>query len=382
MPWKDTNPVNERVQFVAAAEQGLYRMSELCERFGISRETGYEWLRRYRREGVDGLKDRSHAPERCPHHTSAEIEALLVRTREAHPGWGPKTILGYLRPRYPDLPLPAASTVGDVLTRAGLVKPRVRRRHWRHPGRAAVEVSAPNQVWSADFKGQFRTGDGKLCYPLTIADAHTRFLLVCHGLPSTEDAGARPMFERLFRECGLPEAIRTDNGVPFATTAIGGLSRLNLWWAQLGIKHDRIEPRHPEQNGRHERMHRTLKAETARPPASSAAAQQARFDAFRAEFNWERPHHALQLQTPGSLYASSPRTMPERIPGPEYPGHCSVRQVRSNGYFRFCGHLIFLSELLVGHCIALEEIADGVWSIYFYDLLLARLDERTFRVSG
>ena len=382
MPWNQTDPVNERLKFIAAWQEGLYSMTELCERFRISRDTGYKWVARYEAEGVEGLKDRSHAPQSCPHRMDEEVEAVLLATRAAHPTWGPRKILPYVAKRRPELVLPAASTVGDLFVRTGLVEPRRRRRRWQHPGSKPIVAEMPNQVWSADFKGEFRMGNGEQCYPLTVSDAHSRFLLVCHGLPSVAHEGARAGFERLFEERGLPEAIRTDNGVPFATTAIGGLSRLNIWWAQLGIRHDRIDPGRPDQNGRHERMHRTVKAETARPPQENAAAQQKRFDGFREEYNWERPHEALGQETPGSLYTPSTRPMPARIPHAEYPGHCLIRRVRKTGIFRFRAREIFLSELLKGHSIALEEVEDGVWSVYFYHLLLARLDERTFKLSG
>jgi transposase InsO family protein len=229
-------------------------------------------------------------------------------------------------------------------------------------------ASGPNDLWTIDFKGEFSTLDGVRCYPLTIADAHTRFLLAVDALPSTAHAGAQVVVERVFREYGLPAVIRSDNGGPFATKAIAGLSRLNVWWTQLGIKQDG--------------MHLTLKQETVVPPAPDAQAQQERFDAFRGEFDFERPHEALEMQTPGSLYTRSARELPDRLPEPEYPAHCVIRQVRANGILYFRDRSIFLSELLIGQLIALEEIADGVWSIYFYDLLLARLDERTWTMSG
>lgn len=381
MPWNQTDPMNERVKFVAQAQEGLYSMTELCARFGISRQTGYELLRRYEQEGVEGLKERSRAPKHCPHRIPEEIQAVLLEARRAHPDWGPRTILTWLRERHPELALPAPSTVGDLFARAGLVQRRPQRRTWRHPGRTSLAVSGPNQFWSTDFKGQFRTGDGKFCYPLTVADAHTRFLLAVDGLSSTAHSGAQAVFERLFRTYGLPQAIRSDNGGPFATKAIAGLSRLNVWWTKLGIQHDRIQPGHPEQNGSHERMHRTLKRATLWPPAATGQVQQARFDAFRREFNEERPHQALGMKTPGSLYVASERELPERIPAPEYAGHCRMRRVRANGIVYFRDRELFLSELLVGEDVALEEIEDGVWSLYFYDLLLARLDERTWTLS-
>jgi len=382
MPWNHTDRENERLKFVATVQEGLYKMSELCARFGISRQTGYTLLHRYEAEGVCGLQDRSRAPKHCPHRVPEEIQTLLLEARRAHPFWGPKTIVAYLKGKHPKVTMPAPSTVGDLFTRAGLVEPRPRRRNWSHPGKASIEVSEPNQLWSTDFKGQFRTGDGQICYPLTIADAHTRFLLACDGLSSTAHLPAQVVFERVFRTYGLPQMIRSDNGVPFSSRAIAGLSRLSVWWTQIGIKHDRIEPSHPEQNGSHERMHRTLKKGTLLPPAPNGQVQQDRFDFFREEFDWERPHHALGMRTPGSLYTASTRELPERVPEPEYPGHCRVRRVRANGMVRFRDQEIFLSEVLMGLNVAFEEVDDGVWSIYFYDLLLARLDERTFKLSG
>jgi len=380
MPWNHADPVTERMRFVALAKEDLYEMTELCERFGVSRQAGYTTLERFEKEGVDGLKDRSHAPHTCPHRISEEIRELLLEARRAHPHWGPRTILAVLQRKRPELTFPAPSTVGDLYSREGLVKPRARTRNWSHPGRDQVRVGEPNDLWTMDFKGDFRMGDGQRCYPLTIADACTRFLLVCHGLDSTAHAGALAVVERAFREYGLPRVIRTDNGGPFATKAIAGLSRLNVWWAQLGIGHDRIAPGHPEQNGSHERMHKTLKQHTAFPPAADGAAQQERFDAFRAEFDFERPHQALGMSTPGSLYARSARELPERVPEPEYPAHCIVRPVRANGILYFRDRSIFLSELLIGQQVALEEIADGVWSIYFYKLLLARFSEADGRL--
>lgn len=382
MPWHKTDQVNERLRFVAQAQEGLYSMAELCLRYGISRQTGYTTVDRYNQLGVDGLKDGSHAPLSCPHRIPEAVREVLLESRRVHPTWGPRKILAWLQPRHPEMALPAASTVGDLYSREQLVKRRPSRRQWSQPGRSTVPVNGPNDLWTIDFKGEFRTLDGVLCYPLTIADSHTRFLLAVNGLPSTAHAGARVVVERVFREYGLPAVIRSDNGGPFATKAIAGLSRLNVWWTQLGIKQDRIAPGRPDQNGSHERMHLTLKDETVIPPAADGQAQQERFDAFRSEFDFERPHEALGMQTPGSLYTRSPRELPERLPEPEYPAHCVIRQVRANGILYFRDRSIFLSELLIGHSIALEEIADGVWSIYFYDLLLARLDERTWKMSG
>ena len=306
MPWRETAPMKERMRFVTDWERDLYSMVELCERYGVSRKTGYKWVARYEREGPDGLGERSRAPHHCPHRIAADVAAAICDGRRQHPSWGPDKILHWLQRRHPELELPATSTAGDLLARRGLVKKRRRRRHYTHPGVVPPTTARPNDLSTADFKGHFRTRDGIYCYPLTVADQHTRYLLGCHGLLSTKGHGVRPVFDRLFREYGLPRAIRTDNGVPFATTGIHGLSQLNVWWIRLGIQHQRILPASPQQNGVHERMHRTLKAATARPPKDHLVAQQRAFNRFRVLYNDERPHQFLGGRTPGSLYQPSP----------------------------------------------------------------------------
>jgi putative transposase len=355
-------------------------MTERCERFGIRRNTGYKWVRRSTEQGVVGLQEKSRAPHCCPHHLSAEVEAALLEAKRAHPNWGPRKLLPYLARRWPDLPFPAASTAGALFQRAGLSQSRTRRRRHRHPGAIPLQAEAPNAVWTADFKGQFRTGDGLYCYPLTVADAYSRFLLSCSARLSTKQVEARPIFERLFHEYGLPEAIRTDNGAPFATPAFCGLSKLSVWWIKLGIRHQRIAPGRPEHNGAHERMHRTLKAEATRPPERHQSAQQARFDRFCCEYNTERPHEALDYRTPAALYRPSPRPMPAQLPAPAYPGHYLVRRVSTAGTFRFQTRQLFISDTLLQEDIALEATGEGIWSISFYDVLLARLDERDFKL--
>jgi len=258
MPWMETSPVEQRERFIRDYRLDVYAMAELSARYGISRKTGYKWLARFEDAGRAGLHDRSRAPHRCPHRISSDVAAVICAARRQHPSWGPAKLLAWLRPRQPALDWPAVSTAGDLLARRGLVKKRRRRRQWQHPGVVPVVTTQPNDLWTADFKGHFRTRDAIYCYPLTVADQHTRYLLACHGLLSTKGHGVHPIFDRLFREYGLPRAIRTDNGVPFATTGIHGLSRLNVWWLRLGIQHQRILPAHPEQNGAHERMHKTL----------------------------------------------------------------------------------------------------------------------------
>jgi putative transposase len=277
---------------------------------------------------------------------------------------------------------PAISTVADLLKRHGLVRPRRRRRAIVHPGAVPIWTSAPNDLWTADFKGQFRTRNGVYCYPLTIADQHTRYLLRVQALLSIKGAGVRPVFERAFREFGLPLAIRTDNGVPFANTGLHGLTQLSVWWLRLGIQHQRIRPASPQANGAHERMHRTLKAETTRPPAADRARQQHVFAAFRREYNHERPHAALEGDPPAARYAPSPRAYPSTLPALEYPGHYLVKRVTNAGTIRFKHKLLFLANALKQHQVGLEESGDGVWSLYLGRVLLGRIDERTMKVYG
>lgn len=379
MPWLETNPMDERMRFIVAYDEGLYSMVELCERFGISRQTGYKWLRRYEAGGVQGLEDRSHVPRSCPHRISDEVAKALMDLRRKHPSWGPVTLLARLEKLQPGCELPAPSTVGDLLARHGLVKPRRRRARAAVSSGGAVRTSEPNEVWTTDYKGQFRTLDGKYCYPLTIQDSHTRFLLACDALLSTRTEEALPCFERVFREYGLPKVIRTDNGVPFASPTPLRLSRLNVWWMKLGITPERSRPGCPQDNGRHERMHRDLNPARF-PPGAHQQAQQRKFDAVREELDYVRPHHAIGRKTPAEVYSPSKRPMPDRIPKPEYAAHCEVRRVRSTGTIRFRGRELFISEVLVREALALEEVEDGVWSIFFYDALLARFNERNGKV--
>lgn len=382
MPWMETAPVEQRTAFIADLRQGLYPMTELCTRYGISRKTGYKWLERFEAQGRQGLADRSRAPHHCPHRIPSATAELLCTARRRHPDWGAGKLLAYLGPRHPGIDWPAVSTVSDLLDRRGLVSKRRRRRPHQHPGVVPPTTTAPNDLWTADFKGHFTTQDGIYCYPLTIADQHTRYLLTCDGLPSTHGAGARTGFERAFRTYGLPRAIRTDNGVPFATSGIHGLSQLNVWWMRLGIQHQRIHPGRPQENGAHERMHRTLKRGAIRPPRANAAAQQRAFNRFRAEFNEERPHDALGGRTPASLYRPAPRPYPRVLPPQEYPGHFLVKKITTGGTFRFQHRLLFIANSLTHHHIGLEETDDGIWSIYFNAVLLAKLDERDYVIRG
>lgn len=382
MPWLETSPVEQRERFIADHRRGLYTMTELCARYGTSRKSGYKWLERFEEGGRGGLRDRSRAPHHCPHQISREVAQLICAARRAHPSWGPAKLLEWLAPRHPGVAWPAVSTAGALLARRGLVKQRRRRRPHQHPGVVPPTTTAPNDLWTADFKGHFRTRDGLYCYPLTIADQHTRYLLACQGLRSTKGRDVRGVFAQAFRTFGLPHAIRTDNGVPFATTGIHGLSQLNVWWLRLGIQHQRILPAHPQQNGAHERMHKTLKAGAIRPPRGTLAAQQRAFNTFRTEYNEERPHATLGGRPPGTLYRPSPRAYPEQLPPLEYPGHFLVKRVTNAGTFRLKHRLLFIANALKQHHIGLEEVDDGIWSIYFGRVLLARLDERDYVIRG
>jgi len=381
MPWTETRPVIEREKFVADARSGHWTMTELCAHYGVSRKTGYKMLKRYEEEGWNGLEDQRRAPKHCPHRMSEAVEGRLLEVKKRFPTWGARKVRAYLLKQEDGAGWPAESTINALFKRHGLVARRRRRPQRTHPGRPYVETSAPNDVWTADFKGQFRTKNHIYCYPLTVADLHSRYLLGCKGLLSTEHQGSRQYFEYLFRRNGLPRAILTDNGGPFcAWNAIQGLSRLGVWWLQLGIRHLRTQPSSPQQNGAHERMHRTLKAETTKPPANNLTGQQRKFDAFRRVYNLERPHEALENDTPAERWEPSPRPYPKTIKDPEYPEHYKVRLVSTGGHFRFDSDEVHLARALEGFYVGLEEVDDGVWDIYFYDALLARMDERDKRV--
>ena len=381
MPWRETSPMDQRTRFIADHLRETHTITELCDQYGVSRKTGYKWIDRYLRLGPAGLDDHSRRPHRAPNQTADEIVAAILEARQRHPAWGGKKLRALLQRRHPRWTLPGRSTVCDILRRHGLVPTRRQRRRLGHPGKPTTIMGAPNAVWCADYKGQFKTGDGRYCYPLTVTDGFSRFLLGCQGLGSTAGAEAQPVFTRLFKEYGLPLRIRTDNGVPFATTTLARLSKLSAWWVRLGILPECIEPGRPDQNGRHERMHRTLKAATTRPAAGSLGAQQRRFNAFREEFNHVRPHEALEQQTPAACYYPSPRPMPDRLPPLEYPDRFEVRYVSANGGIRWNHRWVNVSTVCVGEYVGLEEIDDGIWNVYFGPLRLGRLLERHMRIE-
>ena len=365
--------MRERIELVHLHKTNRYSVAELAEAFGVSRKTAYKWLARHASGGAQALRERSRAPRRHPNATAPAVVDAVLRAKERRPRWGPAKLLpGPEEPLEIRTAWPAVSTRGAILDRRGLVakrRPRRRTPPWTRPFHAC---QGPNDVWCADFKGWFRTKDGARCDPLTVSDAFSRMLLCCKTVAKPDTVHVRPRFERLFREYGLPRAIRTDNGPPFASVGAGGLTPLSAWWIKLGILPERIAPGHPEQNGRHERLHGTLKRETAQPPAARLRAQQARFDAFRQEYNTERPHQALGQVPPATLYEPSHRPYPRRVEDPYYPDAAAVRRVRSNGEIKWRGELVYVSVALTGELVALTE-APQSWLVQFGPIALGTL---------
>lgn len=357
------------------------RLRDLCVEYGISEKTGRKFRRRFEDAGLPGLVDRKRAPLHIPHKTSPELAKLIVAAREKHPTWGPKKLKVVLEKRY-GRAFPAASTIGDVLARAGLVAKRTRQPAATRMPTSLNIAKAPNDIWCIDYKGQFRMGNGKYCYPLTVTDQFSRFLLGIEALPAISDETARETCEELFRRYGLPHAIRSDNGVPFASRGLAGLTKLSAYWLLLGIRLERIRPAHPEENGRHERMHRTLKAETARPPRTNLLQQQERFEEFIAEYNDERPHEALGQKCPAEVYRPSKRAFPSTLPVPPYVGCDDVLRVSDAGSI----HLpklrqVYVSTALAGLPVGIETQADGRWLVRFASLDLGFIDRTVLRLA-
>jgi transposase InsO family protein len=373
--------MDQRTQFIADFLRQVLSVTELCDLYEVSRKTGYKWIDRYLRQGPAGLEERSRRPQGSPNQTAQEIVAALLEARRRHPSWGGKKLLALVHKGHRNWELPHRSTVCDILSRHGMVPKKRTRRRIGHPGKPTSSILAPNDLWCADFKGQFKTGNGSYCYPLTVTDGFSRYLLGCQGLNSTSVEESKPVFTKLFREYGLPKRIRTDNGVPFATNTLARLSRLSAWWVRLGVLPELIEPGKPQQNGQHERMHRTLKAEATRPAAASLAAQQRKFNTFREEFNNERPHEALDQQTPASHYRPSNREMPSKLPPLVYPDRFEVRYVSANGGIRWNRGWINVSTVCIGEYVGLEEIDNEIWNVYFGPLRLGRLLERHMKIE-
>lgn len=377
MPWQERGPMDLRVQFVGEYLSGLFSMTELAIEYGISRKTGYKWVERFKVAGAGALHDRSRRPHDHPATTAPDLVAALLQVRQRHPRWGAKKLLATVRRQEPTAAWPSRSTVCDLLRRHGVVVPRRRRRPVPHGTHTLAPLTRPNATWTTDFKGEFRTGDRVYCYPLTLRDGFSRYVLRCDALRSRSTALTRGCFERAFRDYGLPDRIRSDNGEPFASPALGRLSRLNVWWMRLGIVPERIALGRPDQNGSHEQFHAVLKAETARPPAAHRRAQQQRFRRFCREYNEERPHESLGDRPPTTVYQASARSLPARLPPLEYAGHLEIRRVGSNGCVGWRGRALFLTEVLVGEDVGFEEVDEGIWTVYFAAVGLARFDERT-----
>jgi putative transposase len=380
MPWKETCAMDQKMQMIGDYLSGEYTITQLSKIYEVSRKTIYKWIRRYDLEGPLGLEERSRAPRGHPNAVPLEIARKIVATKLRHLKWGPKKVIAWLEGHWPRGGWPAASTAGNILRREGLVLPRKRRHKTPPYTEPFIECNRPNAVWSADFKGQFKTGDGKFCYPLTITDNESRYLLCCRGLSRPTFEETKPWFKLAFKKYGLPEAIRTDNGTPFASVGLGGLTKLSVWFIKLGIRPERIEPGHPEQNGRHERMHRSLKEQAASPPKSDISAQQVAFDQFVQEYDFERPHEGLQQKTPALLYRPSLRSFPAAVPKVEYPHNVIVRKVRHNGEIKWNGELIYLSQALAGEPVALKRKEEHLWEISFSFYSLGILNELTGRI--
>ncbi len=377
MPWKETCPMIERIKFIEDWMRGLGSVRGLCTVYGISGETGHKWIRRFKEQGKSGLEDKSRAALTHPNATDTDTIALVIAARRDHPTWGPRKLRQWLGKRHPGRCLPAASTMGDILKRAGMIQPRRSGRALHEGQGSTADYGGPNSVWCIDYKGQFRLGNGQMCYPLTISDGHSRMILCCRGHTGPRGTHARSTMESVFKEYGLPQAIRSDNGTPFASIGAGRLTTLSVWWLKLGIALQRITPGKPQENGRHERMHRTLKAETARPPAATMNWQQRRFDQWQQEFNFERPHDALAGKTPASAYELSTREYPQDVSDPQYPGHYETRRIGKQGMLKLRGIQVYLSEALRHELVGLTEVEDGRWRVKFGSLELATFDERT-----
>jgi putative transposase len=380
MPWKETYPMDQKVQLIGDWLKDDYTVTDLSQLYKVSRKTIYKWIERYQEKGFEGLDELSRAPFNHPNETGPEIVSKLIDTKLKHKTWGPKKVVARLEKQYPDSPWPAPSTAGNILKKEGLVNIRHLKRHTPPYTEPFLQCDKPNEVWSMDYKGQFKMGDGRLCYPLTISDNYSRYLLSCQGLLHPTYENTKPWLEKAFQEYGLPVAMRNDNGAPFASVGLGGISPLSAWLIKLWIRPERIKLGHPEQNGRHERMHRTLKAETATPPKTNIKDQQKSFDGFRKEYNTLRPHEALGQDVPASYYAPSRRMMPDKLPEVEYESWFTVRQVRSNGCIKWKGGFVYVSAALAGEPVGLRQINDTEWEVRFSFHPLGILDEQIVKV--
>ena len=379
MPWRGVTVNEERQRFLEDYKLKYYTISELADRFGVSRRTAHKWIRRFEQAGQSGFHELSRRPHACPWQTNAAIVKKIVDLRLAHPRWGPDKLLDLLRQRHPRAHLPSVSTAARILAREGFVRPRRRYRR-AHPGCPKSIPQGPNDIWAADYKGQFRLKNGQYCFPLTVSDLASRYVLGVDAHPAISLERTLEHFRRLFEAYGLPNRIRTDNGSPFASSALARLSHLSAWFIKLGIYPELIEPGQPQQNGVHERMHRTLKQEATIPPATSLRGQQQKFDSFRQEFNEVRPHESLGMKRPAQLYRPSTRAMPMRIEPYDYPSHHLVRRVSRCGTIRVLTNQIFVSQTLNEDYVGLEEVDDGVYDMYFCFYQIGRYALRTNKI--
>ena len=380
MPWKIINTMDQKIQLIADWQLQNFSLTDLSQKYGISRPTVYKLIERYGQLGIEGLKEQSRAPKNCPHRTPKEILNLIIQEKLKNRNRGPRKIRAQLKRQHPELNLPAISTVSYWLKKEGLVEKRKKRLHVPPYTQPFCKCHAPNDVWSIDYKGQFYMKNGHVCYPLTVSDNFSRFLLGCKALAGPRYDPTRRYLELIFRECGLPDAIRNDNGTPFASKCIGGLSRLSIWFIQQGIIPERIEKGCPQENGRHERMHRTLKKDALNPKASNNKEQQKKFDIFRHDYNNYRPHEALNDQIPSDYYKKSNRPYVERPHPPEYGYDYTIRQVRQSGELKLKGQMFYITKLLTGQPIGLKEIADGIWQLQYSFYVLGSVDLRKNRI--
>jgi len=377
MAWKTRNALDQRNEFITEWLKDERTFTELCRLFSIARKTGYACVRRFEESGRRGLEERSRAPHHSPQAISESVAAAIIAERQKRQTWGARKIRLFIQREHPRVKWPAASSIGELLKREGLIQPSSPRRKTPPYTQPLAHAEAPNQVWCADFKGWFRCGDGTRCDPFTVTDAHSRYLLSCRATEKADGPHVRAVMEAVFRQNGMPEAIRTDNGSPFASRAPAGLSRLSMWWLQLGIRHERIEPGRPDQNGRHERMHRTLKQETASPPAANRSRQQQAFIGFEQMYNRERPHQALNGQRPADVYAGSTRIFPERLPELIYPSGVHLRRISQQGSLRWRTERTFLSEVLARQTVGLLETEEEFFEVYYGPLLIGWFDGRS-----
>jgi putative transposase len=380
MPWKVINRMDLKIQLIKDWNDEHFSITDLSHKYGVSRPTVYKWLKRYEQFGIEGLKEQSRAPKRRPNRTSGEVLNLVIQEKLRNRRRGPRKIRAQLKRKYPEREFPAVSTMAYWLKKEGLVEQRKKRLHVPPYTEPFSECQAPNDVWSIDYKGQFYMKDGHVCYPLTISDNFSRFILGCQALEGPRHGPTRHCLESVFREYGLPKAIRSDNGTPFASRCIGGLSRLMIWWILLGIIPERITKGCPQENGRHERMHRTLKSDALNPVAGNLKEQQKAFDIYRHDYNNDRPHESLNDQTPSDFYEKSNLPYVEHPHPPEYGHNSLVRYVRHSGEIKFVGRMFYLTESLAGLPVGLQEIEDGLWRLLFSFYTLGSIDLRKNKI--